>query len=137
MINKEVIRKRLNQLDEYLDILDELKKYSFDKFIETPEYYGSAERFLHLAIECTNDIGSHIIADESLGMVDSYSDIPIILSDKGIIELEMREKWIRMIGFRNILVHEYLEIDRKIVYQVLQEDLADFQALKRVFADYL
>ena len=84
-----------------------------------------------------NDIGNHIIADESLGIVDSYRDIPTILSEKGIIELEMQEKWIRMIGFRNTLVHEYIEIDRQIVYQVLQDGLSDIEVLKRVFAGFL
>ena len=70
-------------------------------------------------------------------MIDSYSDIPNILSEKGIIEPEMREKWIRMIGFRNTLVHEYIEIDRHIVYQVLQEGLPDIETLTRVFAHFL
>jgi len=42
-----------------------------------------------------------------------------------------------MIGFRNTLVHEYIEIDRKIVYQVLQEDLTDIEALIQVFAKFL
>lgn len=45
MVNKEVIRKRLNRLDEYLDILYDLKKYRFEEFINNPERYGSTERF--------------------------------------------------------------------------------------------
>jgi uncharacterized protein YutE (UPF0331/DUF86 family) len=137
MVNKEFIRKRLNKLDEHIGILFQLRKYDFDDFVGNPERYGSAERFLHLAIEAINDIGIHIIADDGLGMVDSYKDIPSILEEKGIIDLEMREKWIRLIGFRNTLVHEYIEIDRTIVYQVLQEDLGDIEALIRVFAKFL
>ena len=137
MVNKEVIRKRLNKLDEYLGFLYRLRKHSFDAFVGTPEYYGSAERFLHLSIEAINDIGNHIIADDALGVVDSYGDIPTILNEKSIITHEMREKWIRMIGFRNTLVHEYIEIDRKIVYQVLQGGLADIEALIQVFAGFL
>lgn len=42
-----------------------------------------------------------------------------------------------MIGFRNTLVHEYIEIDRKIVYQVLQENLDDIEGLMRVFAKFI
>ena len=137
MVNKEVIRKRLNKLDEYLEILYSLRKYSFETFIGNPEHYGSTERFLHLSIEAVNDIGNHIIADDALGVVDSYSDIPTILYQKGLVDLEMREKWIRMIGFRNTLVHEYIEIDRQIVYQVLQSGLADIKALIQVFAGFL
>ncbi len=42
-----------------------------------------------------------------------------------------------MIGFRNTLVHEYIDINRKIVYRVLQDELADLEELKRVFARFL
>jgi uncharacterized protein YutE (UPF0331/DUF86 family) len=137
MVNKEIVRKRLNKLDEYLQILYTLQKYSFDAFFGDPERYGSTERFLYLAIEAINDIGNHLISDDNMGMVDSYRDIPIILAEKGIISTAQREKWIQMIGFRNTLVHEYIEIDRKIVYQVLQENLEDIESLIQVFAEFL
>jgi len=42
-----------------------------------------------------------------------------------------------MIGFRNILVHDYAEIDHQIVYDVLQNQLPDFLALRAVFAQFL
>jgi len=42
---------------------------------------------LHLAIEGINDISNHIIANESLGMIASYSDIPTILSENGIMSV--------------------------------------------------
>lgn len=137
MVNREIIRRRLRKLDEYLDILSNLQEYTFDDFVGDPEHYGSAERFLHLAIEAVNDIGNHIVADDTLGVVDSYSDIPSILYETGIIDKEMRETWIRMIGFRNTLVHDYVDIDHKIVYQVLQSNLEDLETLKRSFAQFL
>jgi uncharacterized protein YutE (UPF0331/DUF86 family) len=137
MVRAEVIRKRLNKLDEYLEILNDLKKYSLEDFISTPEYYGSVERFLQLAIETTVDIGNHIVADLGLGEVNWYSDIAAILEEKNFISVDLREKWIRMVGFRNILVHDYLEVDREIVYEVLHNRLGDIEELKQVFATFL
>jgi uncharacterized protein YutE (UPF0331/DUF86 family) len=137
MVRAEVIRKRLKKLDEYLEILNDLKKYSLEEFLSTPEYYGSIERFLQLAIETTVDIGNHIIADLGLGEVNWYSDIAAILEEKNFISIDLREKWIRMVGFRNILVHDYLEVDRKIVYEVLHTGLGDLEELKIVFATFL
>lgn len=134
MVRTEVIRKRLNKLDEYLDILHGMRKYSLEEFLTDPEKYGSAERFLQLAIETTTDIGSHIIADLGLGEVNWYSDIAAILAEKGHIPIELSEKWIRMVGFRNILVHDYL---LKIVYDVLQNRLGDLEELKSIFAAFL
>jgi uncharacterized protein YutE (UPF0331/DUF86 family) len=36
-----------------------------------------------------------------------------------------------MAGFRNILVHEYLEIDRRRVFSALKNDLGDFEKFIR------
>lgn len=137
MIRAEVIRKRLNKLDEYLSILRAIRRYEWEEFIRNPEHYGSAERFLQLAIEAVNDVGNHIIAALDLGTVNWYSDIPLILEEKGYISPVLRERWIRMIGFRNALVHDYLEIDRRIVYEALQGGLEDLEALREVFARFL
>lgn len=42
-----------------------------------------------------------------------------------------------MIGFRNMLVHEYIDIDRRIVYDVLQRHLDDLEAFRSLFARFL
>ena len=137
MVRKEIIRKRLNKLDEYLGVLKKLQQYSFKEFTVDPERYGSAERFLQLTIEAIIDMGNHVIADSELGVVNWYSDIPKIMAEKEFISSALEEKWISMIGFRNTLVHEYIDIDRKIVYNVLQNNLKDLEELKRTFAQFL
>lgn len=137
MVSVEVIRKRLNKLDEYLEILSQLQGYSLEAFVADPERYGSAERFLQLAIEVVTDLGNHVIADEALGVVNWHSDIPRLLAEHNYISTELQETWIKMIGFRNILVHAYLDIDRTIVYEVLQTRLDDIAALRTVFAQFL
>jgi len=136
-IKAEVLRKRLNKLDEYLAILRGLQKYSFDEFIADPQRYGSVERFLHLSIEAINDMGNHVVAELDLGEVNWYSDIPALLARADYIDDSLQEKWIRMIGFRNTLVHEYIEIDRKIVHDVLRNSLGDLEELRRTFAQFL
>lgn len=137
VIKRETLRKRINKLEEYLQILYGLKKYSLEEFLSEPEHYASVERFLHMAIETTIDMGSHVVSELGMGEVNWYSDIASVMEEKGYISADLREKWIRMIGFRNVLVHQYLEVDRKIVYDVLQNKLSDLEELKKVFASFL
>jgi uncharacterized protein YutE (UPF0331/DUF86 family) len=137
VIKSEVIRKRLNKLDEYLQILYGLQKYTLEEFLSDPEHYASVERFLHMAIESTIDIGGHIVSGLGLGEVNWYSDIAALMEEKGYISVDLREKWIRIVGFRNVLVHQYIEVDREIVYDVLQNKLGDLEELKKVFASFL
>lgn len=137
MTRPEVIRKRLSGLEEYLEHLERLGQHDHVTFNQTPEYYGSAERFLQLAIEAVNDMAGHIIAEMELGTVDQYRDLAAHFHNQGWIEDEMLEKWIKMIGLRNILVHDYLEVDRTMIHQVLQEDLEDLKKLRGVFARFI
>jgi uncharacterized protein YutE (UPF0331/DUF86 family) len=137
MPKPELIRKRLQKLDEYLAILRKLRRYNLEEFVSDPEHYGSAERFMQLAIEVCNGLGNHIVADLDLGPVDSYADVPALLFEHGYVDDSLRQTWMRMIGFRNILVHDYLLVDRAIVHSVLKNDLDDFERLKRMFAQFM
>jgi uncharacterized protein YutE (UPF0331/DUF86 family) len=137
MVKRQIIHKRLQKLDEYLSYLQQAQKYSFEQFAGDPERYGSVERFLHLALEALIDLGSHVVADENLGDVGYQRDIPALLAEHNYISDDQREKWFQMIGFRNILVHEYAEIDRRIVYDVLQNKLSDLLAIREQFARLL
>ncbi len=137
MVRPEVIRRRLDKLSEHLQILERLARYSESEFLSDPEHYGSAERFLQLTLEALLDMGGHVIAEEGLGTVNQGRDIPRVFRENDYIDADLEERWIRMIGFRNILVHAYLELDRKRVYEVLQHGLDDLRRLQRVFAAFL
>lgn len=137
MPKSEIIRRRLQKLDEYMLILESLRRYTLEEFLADPERYGSAERFLQLAIEILNDLGNHLVADLRLGAVDTYADIPALLAKHGRISEEQRRTWTRMIGFRNVLVHEYLEVDHRIVHDVLASHLGDLRNLSVIFAQLL
>ena len=137
MPNPEIIRRRLRALEGYLAVLKNLQRFSREAFLADPERYGSAERFLQLAIEALNDVGNHVVADLGLGEVETYANIPEILLERGYIEPELSQIWIRMIGFRNVLVHDYLDVDRGIVFDVLHHRLADFESIQKMFAQFL
>lgn len=137
MLRPEVLRKRLDKLEEYLVVLDRARGYDLESFLADPERYGSAERFLQLAIEAVVDMGAHVIADLGLGTVDAAADIPRLMRAHGHVDEELENRWIRMIGFRNILVHEYLDVDRAIVHAALRDGLEDLRALAGMFAGFL
>ena len=67
-------------------------------------------------------------------------NLPLPADSRSLFELLARQKVISkalsvklaaMAGFRNILVHEYLEIDRHRVYRALTTDLRDFESFIR------
>lgn len=135
MVNKDILFKRIERAEEYILILKEIKEdLCFKRFEKNLIIQGSIERYLHLTIEALLDIGNHIIASEGLGKVEVYSDVPKILFNNDYIKKSQEELFIKIIGFRNILVHDYLNIDKDIVYGILNENLGDLEDILKQFA---
>lgn len=132
-VNERIVTNRISKLREYLKLLGELQKASFEEFMSNPRIRYSAERCLHLAIECAINIGNHIISALQLRKPEEYHDIALILEENGVIPSEFAEEVVKMIRFRNILVHDYVGLDVSRVYSFLQGRLGDFE----LFIEYI
>ncbi len=78
-----------------------------------------------------------MVVDENLGAVERAQDLPDIFESEGLIGEEMREQWTDMVGLRDALVHDYLDIDRDIVYEAIQHRLDEIEQLRSVFSQFL
>ena len=76
-------------------------------FTTDPRNYGSAERFLQLAIESVFDIGTHCISALRLPRPASYGDILPTLASASVITRETEAELTSLAGFRNLLLHDY------------------------------
>ena len=137
MVQPEVLRRRLQKLDESTSYLERAQAYSFDEFRDDIEVYSAVERNLQLAIESLIDMAGHVVADENLGAFERARDLPDLFEEHALIGAEERETWKDMISFRNVLIHEYAEIDRRRVYDVLPHHLRDIRHLAHVFDRFL
>jgi len=137
MVRPKVLRRRLQKLDEYIEYLEEAQEYSFEEFVSAVEVYSAVERNLQLSIEALTDMASHVVVDEDLGTFERARDLPGILEEHDLIRKDNRETWEEMISFRNVLVHEYVDIDRRRVYDALQYQLDDIRRFSHVFDRFL
>jgi uncharacterized protein YutE (UPF0331/DUF86 family) len=122
-----VIAKRLGRLREYIGLLRKLRSRPRAEFIDDPFVIGNVERYLQLAIQVVLDISNHIVADERLGAVEEYRDAIRLLGQKEYLQPDLAQRLMPMAGLRNILVHDYLDIDRGRIYLLLQDCLEDFE----------
>jgi uncharacterized protein YutE (UPF0331/DUF86 family) len=61
-----------------------------------------------------------------LPVPDEQENVFAVLGREGVIERDLARRMVGMVRFRNILVHDYLEIDSYIVYRNLKDELEDF-----------
>ena len=82
---------------------------------------------LQRAVLLCVDIASHIIAETEAHPPDTMAPHFEVLAQLKIINSELAERLIKAVGFRNIVVHSYQNIDWRIVFQICTRHLADFK----------
>jgi uncharacterized protein YutE (UPF0331/DUF86 family) len=132
-ITRQKILEKIQRIDEYISNLTELKQEIKDEatFLEDFHLHGLAERYLQLSCQAVIDIMNLLIIEKELPKPESGQEIVSFLLKKNIISQELHSRLSGVVGFRNILVHEYGRIDHKKTYQYLMERLDDFEVFKK------
>ncbi len=128
MVDRAIFVRRLDALNGYLQKLRAFQQVDSAEFVREPTLFDLAERYLHLAMECVLDLANHTIADRGLGTPSSNRDCFTVLERAGELTPEQAERLRQWAGFRNILVHQYLEVNHALSYQAIAEDLGDIEA---------
>ena len=132
IVENKIISK-FQKLDEYLTNLAQLKSEIKNEknFLEDFHLYGLAERYLQLSCQIVLDVVDLLIIGEGYKKPADRSESISSLFNRNIISEKTASKLQGISGFRNILVHEYGEIDRKKVYKVLQIQTKDLEEFKK------
>jgi len=73
----------------------------------------------------------YIILIKNLGIPQSKKGVFSVLEENNILTKEMAENMRGMLGFRNIAVHEYQELDLDIVQAIIEHHLQDLLEFAR------
>jgi len=82
---------------------------------------------LQRCCEASIDVANHIARIKKLGLPQSSRDSFSLLAKNNIITLELADNLKKMVGLRNIAVHDYQELNLDIVVHVIKNHLTDFE----------
>ena len=109
-----------------------------DSFEENYTKQDSVILNLERASQATIDIATHIIKTRNLGLPNSSRELFSILFDAGIISENICNQMQGMVGFRNIAVHDYQNLNLEIVVAIIENHLGDFEEfIKEIFDRFL
>ncbi len=78
------------------------------------------------ACEAALDMGQHLVRRERLGLPQSGRDVFELLSHGGWIDQPLADSLKKMVGFRNIAVHDYQSLQLPIAISIITDHLQDF-----------
>ena len=128
----ETVRRHLAALDAALHRLRRHAQSPLEALRSNLDLLWTVERGLQLCVQNTLDVATHLVASAGHDAPDYASAIDQ-LAVLGILPLGFAKRLRAIAGFRNILVHGYLEVDVTRLPRVLSERLDDFVE----FADHV
>jgi len=127
MTNLTKIENKISAVKKYLKILAVYKKFSKKQLENDLTLRGAVERYLYLAAQATIDLAEAVIAYKKYRKPTTLSECFHILNEEKIIDSKLTKKMVGMVGLRNIMAHDYENINYDIVYNVLKNKLQDIE----------
>jgi uncharacterized protein YutE (UPF0331/DUF86 family) len=133
-MNTDVIYYKLEILKRYVDRIKSKTPGSSKALSEEPDRQDIILMNLQRSVKMCVDIAAYILTHSNIPPPMSMTDAFYQLNMLEIISKETSEKMQRSVGFRNIAIHEYDDINWDIVYSILCHHVNDFKAFaKEIF----
>lgn len=121
MFNKAAVIER--SLRRVLDI------YRADPDLGNLMHVDALTLNVERACQAAIDLAMHVVASKHLGMPQSQADAFRLLADAGEIDRKLSERMIGMCGFRNVLIHQYQDLEVDLLHKVASEHWQDLASL--------
>jgi len=122
----EIVRRKLGIIQNALVALDQAEAIDLEAYLRDLWRRKATERFLQEMIEAAADVAAYLLVETGRAApVDSRSAFTE-LGNAGVLSAELARALAPAAGLRNRLVHEYDEIDDRIVFEAVGEARALF-----------
>ena len=129
MLDKNLLLTRLEEIDKHLEKISPFSSLTYQEFLGDSSAQDIVEYNLFQIVNHLITITQHIVVDEDYGLPQTAYEAAQILFDKGLLDNDDLELMKKMIGFRNVVGHNYLSINKEVVYFILTEGRQDIKKL--------
>ena len=137
MPDKDIILEKITNIKRCLNRIKDVTRMN----PESIEDYNIQDVFilnLQRAVQAAVDMAVHIVSSEGWGVSKTIKENFMILSDNKIITKELANQMTKMVGFRNIAVHDYSKMDIAILKSILTTSLQDLEVFySQIYNKYI
>ncbi len=137
MVDIDLIRRKLARLNMYLEKLKPISKKSLKQYKADFYLKSSCERLIQLIVECACDINNHVVVEAKNRPPEDYGSSFTKAAEVGLIPNVLAEKIKGSAGMRNVLVHEYMDVDDEKVYKAITLTLVQYKEYIKYVDEFL
>lgn len=137
MVDSALVLRKISELEIYQKQMKEFSDIALEAYKANWKTQRIVERTLQMMIETCVDIANHIVSDRGMRSPTSYADTFKVLFENNVIDSGLLIIMGKMAKFRNVVVHQYEEVDSEIVIIILKKHLGVFDRFKDAVLTYL
>lgn len=136
-VDHDVIRRKLETIIDRLEKLEPLAAMSYKEWIS--DFYRSkgTEKILQEIVEAAIDINTHVLREEGRQAADDYFGTFAAAAKLKLIPAKLADQLAPSTGLRNRLVHEYEDVDPKLVHKAIATTLKLYPRYVKAVEKYL
>ncbi|SDP15254.1 Uncharacterized conserved protein YutE, UPF0331/DUF86 family [Clostridium gasigenes] len=124
-ILKDIIFNKISSIERCINRIEEVYCGNPESLEDYTKQYSIILN-IQRACECSIDLAMHIVSEKKLGIPQNSRDGFEVLESNGVVEKKLSNKMKSMVGFRNIAVHNYENVNMKVVQMIIEKHLGDF-----------
>lgn len=126
MIEKDVVFGKVNRIQNCLQRIHKTVSGDLSR-LDLFDVQDIVTLNLQRAVQLTIDLAAHVVRARSFGMPQTLKDNFQLLFANQLIDKSLKEKMERMVGFRNVAVHDYETINPEILKSIVKDHLKDLE----------
>jgi uncharacterized protein YutE (UPF0331/DUF86 family) len=130
------VKARIDRFWRAIRRLREISAIDAERFISDENLIDACERNLQVAIEATIDVSEALISYMKWRTPKSYRDVSLILLENKVLNEFLNNKFIEAIEFRNILVHNYIYLNPKQIYDRINDLINILTQIMNIILEY-
>jgi len=126
-MNRDYLLEQFRLIDEYAARARSIAQRSREEFLGDKLFVDAAIRELTVLFETCYNIAKHLIASMGWKKANSKAEAFEILADMGVLPATLCDHFKEASRFRNLVTYQTAVVQDEIVYEVLSENLPDFE----------
>ena len=122
-LDEQLIHRKAKLVGSDLEKLQKYSELSEESYLSNEEAQLAVERLLERIIGRLIDINYHVLKEKYGKLPIDYFDSFLEVAQLGVVKEDLAREVAKSTGLRNILAHEYDEIDNRKVYQAIKTAL--------------
>lgn len=133
-MDRDILLRKLDSLARCVKRIEKKRPATLEQLIDDIDLQDILSINLERAVQVSVDIGAHVIADLPVPPPKTMGEVFAILSTEKLIPEGTGIALRKAVGFRNLSVHAYDQVDWERVFEIVHERLDDFRSFAAAIA---